>query len=478
MEAIVLYPSPAIGHLIALVELGKLILTSKPSLSVHILMTTAPYNAGDTGSYIAGVSAATPSITFHHLPPISLPPELLTASAHLETLMFEVLRINKPVVAQALRDISQNHTVHGFFMDFFCASIINEFSSDSELKNIPTYVFITSGAGFLASFLYLPTLNKTVEKSFKDLNNSLLYIPGTPPIPASDMPKPILDRNDKAYDYFLESTTYYPKSNGIVVNTYVALEPRAVKAITGGLCVPDSPTPPIYCIGPLITAKEREGTYFECLKWLDLQPKQSVVFLSFGSLGLFSAEQLMEIAVGLERSGRRFLWVVRSPPPEKNQNHLWTLPEPDLESLLPQGFLDRTKDRGLVVKNWIPQVEVLNHDSVGGFVTHCGWNSVLESVCAGVPMVAWPLYAEQRFNRVILSEEMKIALPISESGDDGFLSADEVEKRVTELMTSSENDHSVWKNALLMKDQARAALSAGGSSRVALTKLTELWKSD
>lgn len=92
---------------------------------------------------------------------------------------------------------------------------------------------------------------------------------------------------------------------------------------------------------------------------------------------MFSEEQLKEIAVGLEKSGERFLWVVRNPPELQNQT------EPDLESLLPEGFLNSTKNRGMVVKSWAPQVPVLNHKALGGFVTHCGWNSVLESVCAG-----------------------------------------------------------------------------------------------
>ncbi|XP_024027576.1 UDP-glycosyltransferase 88A1-like [Morus notabilis] len=478
MESIVLYPSPAIGHLIAMIELGKLILTSKPSLSVHILVTTPPYKAGDTASYIAGVSAAIPSITFHHLPPISLPPELLTASAHHENLMFEVLRLNQPIVAEALRSISQNHTVHAFIMDFFCASTLSVISSDNQLNKIASYIFFTSPATNLAKGLYLPTLEKTIPNILNlDIGNTLLDIPGCPPIPLSDMPKSFQDRRDNTYQYFLESSTYYPKADGIIVNTFESLESRALKAISDGLCVPDAPTPPVYCIGPLITAQKDKYSQIECLKWLDSQPRESVVFLCFGSLGLFSKEQLKEIAVGLERSGQRFLWVVRNPPSQKNGNvALSALPEPDLDSLLPEGFLDRTKDRGLVLKNWAPQMEVLSHESVGGFVTHCGWNSVLESVYAGVPMVAWPLYAEQRFNKVVLVEEIKIALPMMESDRDGFVSAGEVERRVTELMAGSESGNSVRKRVLGMKDEARAAFSNGGSSRVALKKLTELWK--
>ena len=298
------------------------------------------------------------------------------------------------------------------------------------------------------------------------------------------MAKPILDREDKAYEFFLNMFIHLPRSAGIIVNTFEALEPRAVKTILDGLCVLDGPTPPIFCIGPLIAADDRSGGggggggggsgIPECLTWLESQPKRSVLFLCFGSLGLFSEEQLKEIAVGLERSGQRFLWVVRSPPSKDPSRRFLAPPEPDLNSLLPDGFLDRTKERGLMVKSWAPQVAVLNHASVGGFVTHCGWNSVLEAVCAGVPMVAWPLYAEQRFNRVVLVEEMKLAFPMEES-EEGFVTATEVEKRVRELMESEEGN-TLRLRIMAMKEAAETAMSDGGSSRTALTKLVKSWR--
>ena len=198
------------------------------------------------------------------------------------------------------------------------------------------------------------------------------------------------------------------------------------------------------------------------------------MFLCFGSMGLFSKEQLKETAVGLERSEQRFLWVVRSPPTKEESKDFSPPPEPDLDSLLPDGFLDRTKERGLVVKQWAPQVDVLNHDSVAGFVTHCGWNSVLESVVAGVPMVAWPLYAEQRFNKTMLVEELKLALPMNES-EGGLVSAAEVEKRVRELMASEEGN-SIRERVRAKKEEAIVATSEGGSSRIALAKLVQSWK--
>ena len=288
------------------------------------------------------------------------------------------------------------------------------------------------------------------------------------------MPKPIVDRDDDVYRKFLDSSICVAKSAGIIINTFEYLETRAVKALSDGSCVPDGPTPPIYCIGPLIVPSAVEGVP-ECLTWLDAQPKGSVVFLCFGSLGSFTMEQLKEIAIGLERTGQRFLWVVRNPPPQiENLAISDQLEDPALDSLLPEGFLERTKERGLVVKNWAPQAAVLNHESVGGFVTHCGWNSVLEAVSAGVPMVAWPLYAEQRFNRVLLVEEIKVALSMTES-EDGFVISTEVEKRVSELMTSK-NGELIRERTLAVKNEAEAALSQMGTSQVALYKLFESWK--
>ncbi|RVX02036.1 UDP-glycosyltransferase 88A1 [Vitis vinifera] len=475
MESVVLYPSPGMGHLISMVELGKLILKRHPSFSITIFIVTPPYNTGSTAPYLARVSSTIPSITFHHLPTISLPLDSFSSPNH-ETLAFELLRLNNPNIHQALVSISNNSSVRALIVDSFCTAAL----SVAAQLNISFYYFFTSGACCLASFLYLPFIHQQTTKSFKDLNTHL-HIPGLPPVPASDMAKPILDREDKAYEFFLNMSIHLPRSAGIIVNTFEALEPRAVETILDGLCVLDGPTPPIFCIGPLIAVDDRSGGgggggsgIPECLTWLESQPKRSVLFLCFGSLGLFSEEQLKEIAVGLERSGQRFLWVVRSPPSKDPSRRFLAPPEPDLNSLLPDGFLDRTKERGLVVKSWAPQVAVLNHASVGGFVTHCGWNSVLEAVCAGVPMVAWPLYAEQRFNRVVLVEEMKLAFPMEES-EEGFVTATEVEKRVRELMESKEGN-TLRLRIMAMKEAAETAMSDGGSSRTALTKLVKSWR--
>ncbi|VVB06547.1 unnamed protein product [Arabis nemorensis] len=345
-------------------------------------------------------------------------------------------------------------------IDLFCTAVL-DITGDFTF---PVYYFFTSGAACLASCFYLPIIHETtVGKNLRDVET--LHIPGVLPIKGSDMPTVVLERDDEVCDAFIMFCKQLSKSSGILINTYDALENRAIKAITEELCFRN-----IYPIGPLIvqgrTGDKNGDNADSCLSWLDSQPEQSVVFLCFGSLGLFSEEQLKEIAIGLEKSEQRFLWVVRNPPELQNQT------EPDLKSLLPDGFLDRTGNRGMVVKSWAPQVPVLKHKAIDGFVTHCGWNSILESICAGVPMVAWPLYAEQRFNRVVIVEEIKIAIPMNES-ETGFVSSTEVEKRVREIMQESP----VTERTKAMKNAAESALSETGSSHTAFIELLQSWSS-
>ena len=169
----------------------------------------------------------------------------------------------------------------------------------------------------------------------------------------------------------------------------------------------------------------------------------------------------------LEKSEQRFLWVLRSELVGVDSV------EPSLDELLPEGFVERTKGRGMVVRNWAPQVRILSHDSVGGFVTHCGWNSVLEAVCEGVPMVAWPLYAEQRLNRVIMVQDMKVALAVNEDKD-GFVSGTELRDRVRELMDSMKGKE-IRQRVFEMKIGAKKAKAEEGSSLVAFQRLVQLW---
>jgi hypothetical protein len=464
-KQVVLYPSPGMGHLVSMIELGKLF--AARGLAVSILIVQLPFeDTAARGPFLAGVTACNPSITFHTFPQVDLPP---VQSDHPEAITFEVARVSNPHLRGFLAASSPAVLV----VDFFCSVALDV---AAEL-GIPGYCFFTSGAEALCFFLYLPVLHAQTTASFRDMGEELVHVPGISPFPASHAVRPLMRRDDAAYRGFLSVTPYLCRSQGIIVNTSISLEPRAVDAIGAGLCTPPGlPTPPVHCIGPLIKSEEvgvnKHGE--ECLAWLDAQPaKDSVVFLCFGSLGVFGARQIREIAVGLEASGERFLWVVRSPPSDDPARKFEKTPEPDLDALLPEGFLRRTRGRGLVVKSWAPQRDVLAHDAVGGFVTHCGWNSILESVMAGVPMLAWPLYAEQRINRVFLEKELGLAVAV-EGYDKDVVGADEVASKVRWLMDSDGGRVLRERTAAAMR-QAKEALREGGESDVALARLVEGW---
>jgi hypothetical protein len=474
-DTIVLLPSSGMGHMISMVELGKLILHHYAhKFSITILYTTGSIvDSPSIDSYIHRVSQSNPSIAFHRLPSVSVD---TAPTRSVPAIMFEYIRLCLAHVPQTLQQISSSSTIRALIIDLFCSSALPA----AKDLSLPVYYFYTSGAYALAAFLYLPKIYEQTTKSFKDLTTTELHFPGmSSPLKATHMPQPTLDRDDPAYWDMLYFCSQLPKSNGIIANTFEGLEPKALKAITDGLCVPDSPTPPVYSIGPLIADAEdgNEGDGVpenECLSWLDSQPSRSVVFLCFGSQGSFSVAQVKEIAHGLERSRQRFLWVLKKPVrDEKTKQTQNYTADFDLEGVLPEGFLERTKDRGMVVKTWAPQVGVLRKESVGGFVTHCGWNSVLEAVVAGVPMVAWPLYAEQHLNRNVLVNDMKMAIDLEQREDDGFVSGDELERRVRELM-ESEQGRELRGKSWKMREMALAALgTACGSSTRALAKLVD-----
>ncbi|KAK8267083.1 hypothetical protein V6Z12_D12G289400 [Gossypium hirsutum] len=254
-EAIVIYPASMLTHLAPMVEFAKLLLTQHPSLSIHILIATLPSQPSSTVP-----SPVPPSITFHYLPTF----DLLPTSTDLDPLFFDVIRLRNPDVRRTLLTISNNYTLNAIIVDFFCTSAAFEVASD---LNLPAYSFLPTALGAAACLLYLPTLCNKFTQSFQHLN-VLLDIPGAPPIPSADMP-PTTFKGNKLYDVFLDIATNLPRSTGIIVDTFEYLEPKSFKEINDGLCLPDYPTPPLYCIGPLIVNTTVDGDGVpQCIKWV------------------------------------------------------------------------------------------------------------------------------------------------------------------------------------------------------------------
>ncbi|KAL7086645.1 hypothetical protein ACP275_13G014100 [Erythranthe tilingii] len=244
------------------------------------------------------------------------------------------------------------------------------------------------------------------------------------------------------------------QARGFIVNTFLELEPHAVLSFSDEK---GEKIPPVYPAGPLITTQEREidsdcKKYDEIIGWLNEQPDSSVVFLCFVSSGYFEGfDQLKEIALALEKSGRAFLWALRKPPVKEFLGYPREYEDP--REVLPEGFLERTVGIGRVI-GWTPQMAILSHRAVGGFVSHCGWNSVLESVSCGVPIATWHLAVEQ------LDECVPVKMDYRKI-DGVIVSADVIESAIGRLM-DPENEARV--RVKVLKEKSRMALMEGECS--------------
>lgn len=262
---------------------------------------------------------------------------------------------------------------------------------------------------------------------------------------------------DEAYNMEIISSTY--NSKGILVNSFYDLEPTFVDYMN------TESFPKSWCVGPLCLTEWRPKVYSDkvlkptWVAWLDqkLQEKRRVLYVAFGSQAEISREQLEEIAIGLEELNVCFLWVLRKDESE------WGLP---------CGFEERVRGRGMVIREWVDQREILMHESVEGFVSHCGWNSVLESICAGVPIVGWPFMAEQFLNVRMVEEELKIGLRVETCNGSvrGFVKREGLKKTVIEVM-EGEKGKNLREKVMQLSEMAKMATQEGGSSWSTLNSL-------
>ncbi|XP_010241747.1 PREDICTED: UDP-glycosyltransferase 92A1-like [Nelumbo nucifera] len=268
------------------------------------------------------------------------------------------------------------------------------------------------------------------------------------------------------------------RSNGFLCNTVEEMETfglEALRAVTGIPVWPIGPLqPPAFLNLPCTTdsnlsssrSVKKHGIAPEnCIKWLDYHPPGSVLYISFGSQNTINPTQMMELAMGVEASGKAFIWVVR-PPVGFDINGEFKA------EWLPEGFEERVTEsrRGLVVRTWAPQLEILSHKSTGAFLSHCGWNSSLESLSQGVPIIGWPLVAEQAYNSKMMEEEMGVCVELARGPDSRVLS-EEVERVIELVMGEGEKGKEMKMKASEAAKKIRAAVREGdqlGSSVKAL----------
>ncbi|ERN20296.1 UDP-glycosyltransferase 74E1 [Amborella trichopoda] len=290
----------------------------------------------------------------------------------------------------------------------------------------------------------------------KELNGRVA-IPGMPLLGLRDLPSFIAQ--PEGYGFVLEMLPgqfkNIDRADYVLVNSFDSLEAELRKEMAEPWSLkmigPSLPSVYLGSRTPRVTkTSDEQGKLIDCLHWLDKRPVGSVVYVSFGSVAVLSAEKMEEIAGTLHSIKWPFLWVVR--PPSAHQKG---------GNSLPEGFIDATSEQGLVVP-WCPQLDVLAHRAVGCFVTHCGWNSTLEGLTQGVPMVAIPLRSDQPTNSKFISDVWKMGVR-AEADEQEVVRRGELKRCIREVM-EGERGAELRRNAQRWRDLALEAVAEGGSS--------------
>ncbi|KAG0526542.1 hypothetical protein BDA96_06G154700 [Sorghum bicolor] len=393
---VVLFPFLAHGHVPAFLRLAGLLRALRPGLDVTLVST--PRLLG--------------SLT---LPPASPP-------VRLHALPFAPAEHGLPPGADSLSDIQ----VHQF-ITFFRASESLRPAFEKFVSGIGSPVCIVADAffGWTAEVARARGASHAVFLPGGAFGNAVFFsvwehLPhaatAADEFPLPDFPDVVLHRtqiprymlaatgDDPWTAFFRRVIAFCRETDAILVNTVQELEPSGLDMLRRSFGVQPWPVGPVLAAPPTPTpSSDSRDDDASIIRWLDTHPPRSVLYISFGSQNSINADQMTELALGLEASGRPFLWALR--PPVGFDAKSAFRPE-----WLPAGFEERTAARakantaGLLVRGWAPQMRILSHPSTGAFLSHCGWNSVLESLSRGVPLIGWPLGAEQFFNAKLAVE--------------------------------------------------------------------------
>ncbi|KAL8201683.1 hypothetical protein R6Q57_010830 [Mikania cordata] len=283
-----------------------------------------------------------------------------------------------------------------------------------------------------------------------------IRLPGLPSLTIADMPSFLLSSCPKEHEFILqilkEHVEVLKTDPRILVNTFEELEIGSIKAIEKLVMLPVGPLVP----SEFIVGRSPSCNSFSCdlfekpdedyINWLNTKPESSVLYVSFGCMATLSMDQAEEMASGLLASGRMFLWVIR-----------------DGDQAMKLSKIEVLKMQGMIV-GWCSQVEVLNHHAIGCFLTHCGWNSTVEALAAGVPTVVFPQWSEQATNGKMIEDVWKTGVKVKRRDRDGIVQGKEIKRCVEMVMEDGE----MRKNAKKWSELARQALNNGGSSTMNL----------
>ncbi|KDP33206.1 hypothetical protein JCGZ_12728 [Jatropha curcas] len=447
---VILVPFPAQGHINPFMQLAKLL----HSRGLYITFVNTEFNHSRlVRSKGQEAVKGLPDFRFETIPE-GLPPSDKDATQDPAALC-DSIRKNCLVpfleLLSKLNSSSQVPKVSCIISDGIMSFCIKA----GEMLGIPAVQFWTASACGLMGYLQYGEFIKRGIIPFKDesfltdgtLDTPIDWIPGMSNIRIKDIPSFVRTTNieDTLFDYLKSESENCLKASAIIFNTFEEFEHEVLAAISAKF-------PHIYSIGPL-TLLERRLPETElkslrpslwkedsnCLEWLNKREPSSVVYVNYGCVTVMTEQHLKEFAWGIANSKYPFLWIIR---PDVVMGNSATLPE---------DFLEEIEDRGYLA-SWCPQDQVLSHPSIGVFLTHCGWNSSMESVCGGVPVICWPFFGEQQTNCRFACTTWGIGLEVN-----GDVKSYEIEALLKEMM---END-----NGKKMKQKALEwKRKAGGSS--------------
>ncbi|KAL4196025.1 hypothetical protein AMTRI_Chr04g243990 [Amborella trichopoda] len=428
-------------HAAPLLALALNLATTSPSTSLFTFFST-PQSLSKLSSSITICSSKATNLRFLPLPENeNYSPENLTPMAAIEAFLRGAPSAVREALGQSEPPVS---CVIGDSFLVFAEEVAREIGAK-------WVSFWTAGPCSLAAHFY----TKKIREEVKLGDNGIKYenvagIPALSFIKLKELPEGVI-RGDLSSPFplmLLKMGEQLPQATAVILNCFEDLDPSTLSDLRANMA-------PCFTIGPLPpipSPNANPGARDECLAWLDDQSKASVLYVSFGTVKALEAPEVVALAEGLENSARPFLWSMRL----------------EQHELLPDGFDARVGQRGRVVA-WAPQAQVLGHDAVGAFLTHCGWNSVLESIIGGVPMICHPFFGDQRINARTVTDLWRIGVTI----EGGVLTREGVEGAVHRLM-AIEEAQVLRGNVRTLMDLATQATSNEGSSTANLKALVEL----
>lgn len=282
----------------------------------------------------------------------------------------------------------------------------------------------------------------------------LELVPGLEPLRFKDL-SIYMDKDYEELLQVFDSMSKVGSSLAVVINTTETLDQESLMDLQNGNQIPVLAVGPLYKISPTLPSISFQEDA-SCMTWLGKQAKNTVLYVSIGSIATVDEKELAEMAWGLANSQKPFLWVIR---PGSVQGSEWS-------EMVPEGFTESVGQRGLIVK-WAPQREVLRHESIGGFWSHCGWNSTLESICEGVPLLCTPFKGDQRLNARYACHTWKVGIMVED------IERWAIVRAVEKLLGGEEGEMMRLKVAELKKS-VEHSIGKGGTSFNSLQKLSEM----